>query len=56
MECKYEVIAVVVGALVLASKNLKRHLKEIGIPNKVKTLQKSAVLGTTTILRKAIEV
>ena len=56
MECKYERIPVVVGALVLASKTLKRHLKEIGIPNRVETLQRWAVLGTATILRKAIEV
>ena len=37
-------------------KRLNGHLKEIGIPNRVRTLRKTALLGTATILRKVLEV
>ena len=53
---KTKVIPVIVGAVGVISKKLKGHLKEIGIPNRVRTLQKSALLGMATILRKVLEV
>ena len=46
----------VVGALGVISKSLESHLKEIGFPNRFRTSQKSALLGTATILRKVLEV
>ena len=49
---KTKVIPVVVVVLGVIPKNLSGDLKEIGIPNRVRTLQKSALLGTTTIVRK----
>ena len=49
-------VIVVVGPLGVIPKNLKGHLKEIGIPNRVRTLQKSALLGKDIILRKVLEV
>ena len=45
---KGKVVPVVVGALGVIPKNLKNHLKEIEIPNRVRTLQKSDLLGTAT--------
>ena len=47
----------VVGALGMIPKSLKSHLKKkIGIPNRVRTLQKSALFGMATILRKVLDV
>ena len=51
---KTKVIPVVVVVLGVIPKNLSGDLKEIGIPNRVRTLQKSALLGTTTIVRKVL--
>ena len=55
-KAKAKVVPVVVGALGAIAKRLKSHLKEIRIPNRVRTLQKSALLGTATILKKVLEV
>ena len=46
---KTKVIQVIVGTLGVILKNLKGHLKEIGIPNRVRTLQMHALLGTAII-------
>ena len=48
-----QVIPLIVGALGLISKNLRTHLKEIGMPNR--TLQKLAIFGTANILRKVLQ-
>lgn len=45
---KTKVIPVVVVVLGVIPKNLSGDLKEIGIPNRVRTLQKSALLGAAT--------
>ena len=46
---------VVVGALGSVPKQLKCHLEQIGIPDRKRTLQKSALLGVAHILRKVLE-
>ena len=48
------VIPVVVGALGTLTANLKKNLKELGIPNVIPCLQKSALLGTASILRRTL--
>ena len=48
------VIPIVVGALGTLTANLKKNLKELGIPNVIPCLQKSALLGTGSILRRTL--
>ena len=48
------VIPIVVGALGTLTANLKKNSKELGIPNVIPCLQKSALLGTASILRRAL--
>ena len=48
------VIPTVVGALGTLTANLKKNLKELGIPNVIPCLQKSALLGTASILRRTL--
>ena len=47
---------VVVGALRSVSKKLAGHLEQLGIKNRTRTMQKSALLGSAHILRKVLEV
>ena len=47
------VIPIVAGALGTLTANLK-NLKELGIPNIIPCLQKSALLGTASILRRTL--
>ena len=47
---------VVVGALGSVSKKLAGHLEQLGIKNRTRTMQKSALLGSAHILRKVLEV
>ena len=51
-----KVVPVVVGALGSVSKQLKSHLQQIGIPDRKRTFQKSALLGSSHILSKVLEV
>ena len=51
-----KVVPVVVGALGSVSKKLAGHLEQIGIKNRTRTMQKSALLGSAHILRKVLEV
>ena len=51
-----KVVPVVVGALGSVSKKLAGHLKQLGIKNRTRTMQKSALLGSAHILRKVLEV
>ena len=46
----------VVGALGSVSKKLAGHLEQLGIKNRTRTMQKSALLGSAHILRKVLEV
>ena len=48
------VIPIVVGALGTLTANLKKNLKELGIPNVIPCLQKSALLGTASIPRRTL--
>ena len=51
-----KVVPVVVGALGSVSKKLAGHLEQIGIKNRTRMMQKSALLGSAHILRKVLEV
>ena len=51
-----KVVPVVVGALGSVSKKLAGHLRQLGIKNRRRTMQKSALLGSAHILRKVLEV
>lgn len=48
------VVPVVIGALGSIPKKLKFHLDRIGISPNIKSLQKSAILGSANILRKVL--
>ena len=50
---KVAVILITVGALWTLKANLKKNLKGKGIPDVIPCLQKSALLGTARILRRA---
>ena len=50
-----KVMPVVVGALGSVSKKLAGHLEQLGIKNRTRTMQKSALLGSAHILRKVLE-
>ena len=50
------IMPVVVGALGSVSKKLAGHLEQLGIKNRTRTMQKSALLGSAHILRKVLEV
>ena len=49
-------VPVVVDALGSVSKKLAGHLEQLGIKDRTRTMQKSALLGSAHILRKALEV
>ena len=51
-----KVVPEAVGALGSVSKQMKCQLEQFGIPNRKRTLQKSAVLGSAHIFRKVLEV
>ena len=51
-----KVVPVVVGALGSMSKKLAGHFEQLGIENRSRTMQKSALLGSAHILRKVREV
>ena len=50
-----KVVPVVVGALGSVSKKLAGKLKQLGIKDQTRTMQKSALLGLAHILRKVLE-
>ena len=52
---KAKVVPVVIGALGSVSKNFDKWMEEIGIHIGIGTLQKTALLGTSRILRKVVE-
>ena len=49
-------VPVVVGALGSVSKKLAGHLEQLGIKDRIRTMQTSALLGSAHILRKVMEV
>ena len=51
-----KVVPVVVGALGLVSKKLAAYLEQLGIKDRTRTMQKSALLGSVHILIKVLEV
>ena len=51
---KVEVIPVVIGALGAYSKNAKNFVEQLMIPNILDGAQLSAILGTTHVLRKVL--
>ena len=50
------IIIIIIGALGSVSKKLAGHLEQLGIKNRTRTMQKSALLGSAHILRKVLEV
>ena len=50
------IIIIIMGALGSVSKKLAGHLEQLGIKNRTRTMQKSALLGSAHILRKVLEV
>ena len=51
-----EVVPAVIGALESATKEFDRWIEKLGITNNVGVMQKTALLGTARILRKALEI
>ena len=51
-----KVVPVVVGALGSVSKKLAGQLEQLGIKDRTRTMQKSALLGSAHILRKVLDV
>ena len=49
-----KVVPIVVGALGVVSKRLVGFLKDLDVPDVLGGLQTSALVGTTNILRKAL--
>ena len=49
-------VPVVEGALGSVTKKLAGHLEQLGIEDRTRTMQKSALLGSAHILRKELEV
>ena len=50
------IIIIIIGALGSVSKKLAGHWEQLGIKNRTRTMQKSALLGSAHILRKVLEV
>ena len=55
LKSRPKVVPVVVGALGSESKKLAGHLEQLGIKDRTRTMQKSALLGSAHILRKVLE-
>jgi hypothetical protein len=51
---KTSVIPVVIGTTGIISKSVRKYLSKVPGINEVKELQKTAILGTAHILRKAL--
>jgi hypothetical protein len=51
---KTKVMPVVIGAIGTISKSFRKYLSSISGKHKIKDLQKTAILGTTTILWKVL--
>ena len=50
-----EVLPIVIGALGSATKEFDGWIEKLGITNNVGVMQKTALLGTTRILKKVLE-
>ena len=50
------IVPIIIGALASIANDLECSLKKLGISRNVGTLQKSVLLGTTNILRKALSI
>jgi hypothetical protein len=51
---KTKVIPVIIGATGTISKSFRKYLSNILVRHKIKTLQKTAILGTAHILQKVL--
>ena len=54
VECKNKVIPVIIGMTGTISKSFRKYVSNISGNHEVKELQKTAILGTTHILRKVL--
>jgi hypothetical protein len=52
---KYFVIPVIIGATGIVSKSLKKYLETIPGQHSIDSLQKTAILGTSHIIRKVLQ-
>ena len=52
---KVIIIPIIIGALGMVTKNLRKYLKVAGVENGIEQLQKSCLLGTARILRKVLD-
>jgi hypothetical protein len=52
---KYMIIPVVNGTTGIVTKSLKKHLEAIPGKHSIDSLQKTAVLGTSHIIRKVLQ-
>ena len=53
-DCSTVVVPIIIGALGSVPKKFHHHLAKLEIGNDITTFQKSAVLGTASILRKIL--
>jgi hypothetical protein len=51
---KYMIIPVVIGATGIVTKSLKKNLEAIPGKHSIDSLQKTAILGTSHIIRKVL--
>ena len=56
MEQEVEVIPVMIGATGIVDKNIKKYVGRIPGCHTIYSLQRSAILGTAHILRKALSI
>ena len=49
-----KVIPIVIGGMGTVSPNLIGHLKKLGIPDVIGSMQSTAIIGTYNILRKVL--
>jgi hypothetical protein len=54
VECKKRVIAVIIGATGSILKSFRKYVSNIPGNHEVRELQKTAILGTAHLLRKAL--
>ena len=50
---KCTIIPIIIGATVIVTRSLKKNFK--AVPGKIDSLQKTAVLGTSHIIRKVLQ-
>jgi len=52
---KYMIIPVIIGATEIVTRSLRKNLEAVPRKHSIDSLQKTAVLGTTQIIRKVLQ-